>query len=101
MKKASNFASSSFFMKYLMCPKLKLASGKEPGYRHAPVCRLTGLINAVRCKVLGFEALLIDARARLSSWTRLPFSIGDSERSRLRPIVLVARYGFPLEKLEQ
>ena len=48
IKKASNLAASSFWMKDIRCLRLKLASGYEPGYRQAPVCRLTGRMNAVR-----------------------------------------------------
>ena len=31
MKKASNFPASSFWISFLMCEKLKLASGQAPG----------------------------------------------------------------------
>ena len=59
MKKASNLAASSFWMKDLRCARLKFASGYEPGYRHAPVWRLTGRMNAVRWSC--FCSAMLDA----------------------------------------
>jgi len=59
MKKASNFAASSFWMKDLSAGREKLASGMEPGYRHAPVWRETaGLELAYSFKrALEFESV--------------------------------------------
>ena len=46
MKKASNLPRSSVCAKRLRCAKLKLASGKASGYRHAPVWILAGRMKA-------------------------------------------------------
>ncbi|SAL88095.1 hypothetical protein AWB67_07531 [Caballeronia terrestris] len=48
MKNASKQVFSSVCTKRFRCLKLKLASGKAPGKRHAPVCRLTGRMKAPR-----------------------------------------------------
>ena len=48
MKKASNLARSSSWMNVFRWVRLKFASGYAPGYRHAPVCRETGRMKAVR-----------------------------------------------------
>src|SRR5215471_7525790 len=46
MKNASNLPRSNVSAKHLRWPRLKLASGKAPGYRQAPVWMVVGRMKA-------------------------------------------------------